>query len=155
MEPLEAKSLDEVRAEIIIEFNEFHDVTLRRCYLLRQTVMQYGKVSLPSNAMEEGDNGSETQARKRENIKNWSDEIMKKIKELMDISDNRIGNMINDLSNDMVKCDRHCESRAERLQAQIDEIFCILSQSKRPRMINEVVKVIVITHLTSPSGASN
>ena len=42
---------------------------------------------------------------------------MKKIKELMDISDNRIGNMIMDLSNEMDKFERRCESRAERLQA--------------------------------------
>ena len=40
---------------------------------------------------------------------------MEKIKELMDISDNRIGNMIMDFSNDMDKFERRCESRAIKL----------------------------------------
>ena len=117
--------------------------------------MQYGEVPLPPNIMEEGDNGSETQARKRGNTKSWSDRIMEKIKELMDISDNRIGNMINDLSDEMDKFERHCESRAIRLQHQIDEIFRILLQSKRSKMINEAAKAIVMTPSTFPPSASD
>ena len=77
--------------------------------------MQHGEVPLPPNSMEEETNESENQARKRGNTKIWSDGIMEKIKELMDISDNRIGNMIMDLSNDMDKFERRCESRAIKL----------------------------------------
>lgn len=70
LEPLDAKSLNEnylVRAKIIIEFNEFHDVTSRRCYLFRQAAMQHGEVPLPLNSMEEETNESENQVRKRGN----------------------------------------------------------------------------------------
>ena len=80
---------------------------------------------------------------------------MEKIKELMDISDNRIGNMIMDLSNDMDKFERRCESRAIWLQHQIDEIFHILPQRKRSKMINEAAKSIVVTPSTFPPSASN
>ena len=75
---------------------------------------------------------------------------MKKIKELMDISDNRIGNMIMDLSNEMDKFERRCESRAERLQAQIDAFFRLIPQSKRSRAINEAAKGIMPTPFTPP-----
>ena len=73
----------------------------------------------------------------------------------MDISDNRIRNMINDLCDEMDKFKRHCESRAIRLQHQIDEIFHILPQNKRSRMINEAAKAIVVTPLTDPPRVSD
>ena len=63
--------------------------------------------------------------------------------------------MIMDLSNDMDKFERHCESRAIRLQHQIDEIFRILPQRKRSKMINEAAKAIVVTPLTFPPSASD
>ena len=47
---------------------------------------------------------------------------MGKIKELMDISDNIIGNMIMDLSNKMEGFEKRCEAREEKLQAQIEEL---------------------------------
>ena len=115
--------------------------------------MQYGEVLLPPNSMEEETNESENQARKRGNIESWSDGIMEKIKELMDISDNRIGNMIMDLSNDMDKFERRCESRAMRLQYQIDEIFRILPQRKRSKMINEAAKAIVVCRIEGATSA--
>ena len=80
---------------------------------------------------------------------------MKKIKELMDISDNRIGNMLNDLSHDMDKFERSYESKAIRLQNKINEIFHILPQNKRSRMINEAAKAIVVTPLTDPPRVSD
>ena len=78
--------------------------------------MQQGEVPLPPNTIEEETNESENKARKRGNSESWSDGIMKKIKDVMYISNNRIGNMINDLSDKMDKFKRHCESRAIRLQ---------------------------------------
>ena len=53
--------------------------------------------------------------------------------------------MINDFSEEIEKFERHFESRAERLQAQINEIFCILPQSKRSRRINEARRDIIGT----------
>ena len=40
----------------------------------------------------------------------------------MDISDNRIGNMIMDLSNEIEGFEIRYEARAEKLQAQIKEL---------------------------------
>ena len=46
-----------------------------------------------------------------------SEKITKRIKELMDISNNRIGNLIVDLSNEMDGFERRCEAKMEKLQA--------------------------------------
>ena len=74
--------------------------------------MRHCDVPLPRTIDEEEDNGSEAQSRKRGNVECQSDEIMKKIKELMNISDNRNGNMIIDLSEEMEGFERRCEARA-------------------------------------------
>ena len=47
---------------------------------------------------------------------------MKIIKEFMDISNNRIGNLIVDLSNEMEGFERIYEAKMAKLQAQIEEL---------------------------------
>ena len=47
---------------------------------------------------------------------------MKRIKELMDISNNIIENLIVDLSNEMEGFERRYELREKKLQAQIEEL---------------------------------
>ena len=75
---------------------------------------------------------------------------MEKIKELMDISDNRIGNMIMDLSNEMDGFERRCEVRAEKLQAQIEELKQQISLSKRLKKIHLTSKCIQIREVHLP-----
>ena len=58
---------------------------------------------------------------------------MKRIKEFMDISNNRIGNLIVDLSNEMEGFERRCEAKMEKLQAQIEEFKQQIFQNKRSR----------------------
>ena len=78
---------------------------------------------------------------------------MEKIKELMDISDNRIGNMIVNLSNEMEGFERRCEARAEKLQAQIEELKQQIFLSKRLKGPSEAAIEFIIS-FTSPPSAS-
>ena len=84
--------------------------------------MKDSDVPLPRAKVDEYEDVSETQSRKKEHDEEWSEGIMEKIKELIDITNNRIGNMIMDLSNEMEGFERRCEARAEKLQAQIEEL---------------------------------
>ena len=88
--------------------------------MLRQNALKHGDVPLPRAEVDEFEDV--TQSRKRDFDEEWSEGIMGKIKELMDIYDNRIGNMIMDLSNEMEGFERRCEARAKKLQAQIEEL---------------------------------
>ena len=90
--------------------------------MLRQTALKHGDVPLLRAEVDEFEDVSETQSKKREFDEEWSEGIMGKIKELMDISDNRIRNMIMDLSHEMDGFERRYEARAEKLQAQIEEL---------------------------------
>ena len=85
--------------------------------MLCQTALKHSDVPLPRTEVDEFEDVSETQPRKRDFDEEWSEGIMEKIKELMDISDNWIGNMIMDLSNEMEGFERRCEARAKKLQA--------------------------------------
>ena len=51
-----------------------------------------------------------------------SEKITKRIKELMDISNNRIGNLIVDSSNEMEGFEKRCEAKMKNLQSQIEEL---------------------------------
>ena len=91
LEPLEPEFFDEVylmKAEIITQRKELEDVTSRRRYMLHQNVLKHGDVPLPRAEVDEFEEVSETQLRKKEFDEEWSERIMEKIKELMDISDN-------------------------------------------------------------------
>ena len=79
--------------------------------------------------------------------------IMGKIKELMDISDNRIGNIIIYLSNEIQGFERRCEVRAEKLQAQIEELKQQISLSKRLKGPSEAATEFILP-FTSPPSAS-
>ena len=76
---------------------------------------------------------------------------MEKIKELMDISDNRIRNMIVDLSNEMKGFERRCEARAEKLQAQIEELKQHIFLSKRLKGLSEAATEFIILFTSPPS----
>ena len=125
LKPLHPEFFDEVyhmKAEIITQRKELENVTFRRCYLLRQNALKHGDVPLPRAEVDEFEDVSETQSRKRDFDEEWSQWIMRKIKELMEISDNIIGNMIVDLSNEMEGFKIRCEARTEKFQAQIEEL---------------------------------
>ena len=103
--------------------------------------------------MDEFEDVSETQSRKKDFDEEWSEGIMGKIKELMDISDNRIGNMIMDLSNEMEGFERRCEAREEKLQAQVKELKQHIFLSKRLKGPSEAATEFIIS-FTSPPSAS-
>ena len=71
----------------------------------------------------------------------------------MDISDNRIGNMIMDLSNEMDGFERICEASAEKLQAQIKELKQQISLSKSLKGPSEAATEFILP-FTSPTSAS-
>ena len=71
----------------------------------------------------------------------------------MDISDNRIGNMIVNLSNEMEGFEKRCEARAEKLQAQIKELKQHIFLSKRLKGPSEAATEFIIL-FTSPLIAS-
>ena len=142
-----------MKAEIITQRKELEDVTSRRCYMLRQTALKHSDVPLPRAKVDKFEDVSETQSKKRDFDEEWSEGIMEKIKELMDISDNRIRNMIMDLSNEMDGFERICEARAEKLQTQIEELKQQISLSKRMKGPNEAATEFILT-FTSPPSAS-
>ena len=55
-----------MKAEIITQRKELEDVTSGRCYMLRQTALKHGDVPLPRAEVDEHEDVSETQSRKRE-----------------------------------------------------------------------------------------
>ena len=71
----------------------------------------------------------------------------------MDISDNKIRNMIMDLSNEMDGFERRCEARAEKLQAQIEELKQQISLTKRLKGPSEATTEFILP-FTSPPSAS-
>ena len=71
----------------------------------------------------------------------------------MDISDNRIGNMIMDLSNEIEGFERRCEARAEKLQAQIKDLKQLISLSKKLKEPGEAATEFILP-FTSPPSAS-
>ena len=155
-EPMIPEFFDEeylMKAEIITHWRELEDVTFRRCYMLRQTATKHGDVPLPRAEVDEFEDVSEAQSRKREHDEEWSEGIKGKIKELIDISDNRIGSMIEDLSKGMEGFERRCESRAERLQAQIEELKQQIFQGKRVKKPSEAASEFIFP-FTSPPSAS-
>ena len=119
----------------------------------RQTALKHGDVLLLRAEVDEFEDVNETQSKKRDFDEEWSEGIMGKIKELMDISDNIIGNMIMDLSNEMDRFERRCEARAEKLQAQIEEHKQLISLSKRLKGPSEAATEFILP-FTSPPSAS-
>ena len=69
----------------------------------------------------------------------------------MDISDNRIRNMIVDLSNEMEGFERRCEVRAEKLQAQIEELKQQMFQGKRVKKPSEAASEFIFPFTSPPS----
>ena len=140
-----------MKAKIITQRKELEDVTSRRCYTLRQTATKHGDIPLPRAEVDEYEDVSETQSRKRKHDEEWSEGIMGKIKELIDITNNRIGNMIMDLSNEMKGFERRCEARAEKLQAQIEELKQQIFLSKRLKGPSEAATEFIIPFTSPPS----
>ena len=69
LELLHSEFFDEVyliKAEIITQRKELEDVTSRRCYMLRQTATKHCDVPLPRAKVDEYEDVSETQSRKKE-----------------------------------------------------------------------------------------
>ena len=141
LELLEREMLDEdylTRAEIINEWGELEDAKSRRCYVFRQHSLKLGEVPLP-RVVEEYEDVSEDQEelalqeermRKRKRADERGEQIIREIKERINLSEHRIGNLIVDVSSELEDFERRSEARMEELMSQIKELKQQISQKK-------------------------
>ena len=106
--------------------------------MFRQRSLKLGEVPLP-RVVEEYEDVSEDQEelalqeermRKRKRADERGEQIIREIKERINLSEHRIGNLIVDVSNELEGFERRSEARMEELTSQIKELKQQISQKK-------------------------
>ena len=167
-----------VRAKVIVDFGRLEEADNRRCYQLRQTALRHGDVPLPKlvenfdNVSEEEEEDVKTQvahkkakvnkkdgkakakkknrATKRKRFKDSIERVKKKIEDVMNRTDQRLGTMMMDVITKFEVNETLRDARVENLIAEVKELKQLISQRKGTKESTEPsIKIIVPETLSS------
>ena len=171
------------RAKIISKFQmKLEDADNRRCYQLRLTALRHGEVPLPK-VVENYDDVSEEEeedvkpqvahekakvnkkdgkakakkhnrAPKRKRFEDSIEEVEKKIKDVANRSDKRIGDMIMEVITKFEVYNTLRDARMDNLIAEVQELKQMISQSRGTKASMEPSVKIIVPE-TSSSNASD